>query len=147
MVANGRHRKGKFDACQVSDYSFGKAKFFAFVDYKSFKRRKIWRKTEGELSCLNLSIQTTPIRLQFSFVTRYAPYSVQREGNFAKKKKFIFLENFELQNSNLPSIFLRSCESRMTVTTMASQEEEAGSDKLSDEEVFSETLKKAASRH
>ena len=35
----------------------------------------------------------------------------------------------------------------MTVTTMASQEEEAGSDKLSDEEVFSETLKKAASRH
>ena len=106
MVANGRHRKGKFDACQVSDYSFGKAKFFAFVDYKSFKRRKIWRKTEGELSCLNLSIQTTPIRLQFSFVTRYAPYSVQREGNFAKKKihlfgklrvaKFQFALNFSL---------------------------------------------------
>ena len=64
-------------------------------------------------------------------------------------KKFILLENFtkfELQNSNLPSVFLRSCESRMTVTTMASQEEEeAGSDKLSDEEVFSETSRKAAS--
>ena len=32
----------------------------------------------------------------------------------------------------------------MTVTTMASHEEEAGSDLLSDEEVFSETSKKAA---
>ena len=34
----------------------------------------------------------------------------------------------------------------MTVTTMASHEEEAGSDLLSDEEVFSETSKKPASR-
>ena len=67
------------------------------------------------------------------------------------KEIFIVLENFakfELQNSNSPSISLRSCESCMTVTTMASHEEEAGSDKLSDEEVFSETfnLEKAASR-
>ena len=34
----------------------------------------------------------------------------------------------------------------MTFTTTASQEEEAGLDKLSYEDVFSETSKKAASR-
>ena len=34
----------------------------------------------------------------------------------------------------------------MTITTMASHEEEAGSDELSDEEVFSKTLEKVASR-
>ena len=105
MVANGRHSKGKFDACQGSDYSSGKAKFFAFVDYKSFKRRKIWRKTEGELSCLNLSIQTTPIRLQFSFVTRYAPYSVQREGNFAKKKNSSFWKTSSCKIPICPQFF------------------------------------------
>ena len=42
-------------------------------------------------------IQTTPIRLQFSFVTHYAPNSVQREGNFAKKNSSLWET---LQNSS-----------------------------------------------
>ena len=47
-----------------------------------------------------------------------------------------------LQNSNLPSIFLCSFESRTTVTTIVSQEED-GPDVLSDEEAFYETSRKA----
>ena len=58
MVANGRHREGKFDACQVFWMLCWECKTFAFVDYKGFKRRKIGWKIEGELSFLNLSIKT-----------------------------------------------------------------------------------------
>ena len=76
----------------------------------------------------NRQIQITPIHLRFFFITHYVPYCVQREENFAEKTSF----------------FLLTCESHMTVTTMGLQEE-AGSDVLSDEEVFSKMLKKAAS--
>ena len=91
----------------------------------------------------NRQIQTTPIHLEFSFVSRYAP-TVYNAKEICDKN-FIFLENFakfKLRNSNLPSTFPHSCESRMTVTTM-SQGEEDGSDVLSDDEVISvsETLK------
>ena len=80
-------------------------------------------------------IQTTAIRLQFSFVTLRRPAIQCTMLRKIREKNFIFLENFakfELQSFNLSSIFLRSCESRMTVTTKASHEEEAVSDVLSD---------------
>ena len=104
---------------------------------------------------IRLGIKFRQLQFAFNFpsspVTRPTVYNAKE----ISRKKFIFLEHFakfELQNSNLPSIFLRSCESRMSVTTMASHEEDAGSDELSDdsdEEVFSETFKleKAASCH
>ena len=90
-----------------------------------------------ELHIIIRQIQTTPIFLRHPL--RALQCTTRRKF---REKNFIFLENFakfDLQNSNSPSIFLRSCESRMTVTTMASHEEEAGSDELSDEEVFPET--------